>query len=185
MTQIVRGIFYTPADAERAIADLIDRGFPKEKISLIGPGSAEATHVKVVGSEVEHVEDMAIGAVGGGLLGGALGALVGMIVVAIPGLGPVLMAGPLAAAFGGAAGATMAIGAGAGAVGGGVLGALAWGGVSEQDTHVYEELIRRGATLVMVQAAGPERELATEILHRDGAADAADLADEWRREGRA
>ncbi|HMQ31779.1 MAG TPA: hypothetical protein PKD53_13715 [Chloroflexaceae bacterium] len=182
MTQTVRGIFYTPADAERAIADLIGRGFPRERISLIGPGSPEAGHVKIVGSDVEHVEDLAIGAVGGGLLGGALGALVGMIVVAIPGIGPVLLAGPLAAALGGA-GATMVVGAGAGAVGGGVLGALAWAGISQNDAHVYEEFIRRGGTLVMVQAAGAERELASEILHRDGAAGAAELEAEWRREG--
>ncbi len=182
MTQTVRGIFYTPADAGRAIADLVEQGFPRERISVIGPGEVE--RVREVGSDAEHIEDMAIGAVGGGLLGGAVGALVGMIVVAVPGLGPVLLAGPLAAAIG-AAGASMAVGAGAGAVGGGLLGALAWAGISQDDAHVYEELIRRGGTLVMVQASGAERELATAILHRDGAASAADLEAEWRREGRA
>lgn len=182
MTQTVRGIFYTPADAERAIADLIERGFPREKISLIGPGSPAAEHVTIPEHGAEHAEDLAIGAVGGGLIGGALGALVGMIVIAVPGLGPVLLAGPLAAAISGA-GVTMALGAGAGAIGGGILGALEFGGVSDHDTKVYEELIRQGATLVLVQASGAERELAAEILHRDGAADAADVADEWRHEG--
>lgn len=182
MTHIVRGIFSTPADAEHAIADLIAKGIPREKISLISPGSAAAEHVKLEGSNVEHAEDMAIGAVGGGLLGGALGALVGMIVVAIPGIGPVLLAGQLAAALGGA-GATMALGAGAGALGGGLLGAFEWAGVSSHDAQVYEEFLRRGATLVLVKASGAEREVATEILHRDGALDAAALADEWRHEG--
>jgi hypothetical protein len=181
MTQTVRGIFHTPAEAERAVADLIAGGIPKEQISMIGPGSAEAAHVKVAGSGVEHVEDVAIGAIGGGLLGGVLGAVVAM---AIPGLGLVLVAGPLAAAIG-AAGASMVVGAGAGAVGGGILGALAWAGITDDEAHVYEELIHQGGTLVMVQAAGHERELAAAILHRDGAADAIEIEAEWRREGRA
>jgi hypothetical protein len=182
MTQIVRGIFYTPAEAEHAIADLLDRGFARENISVIAPGTSEAAHVVVPGTEVEHTGDMVVGAVGGGLLGGALGALVGMIVVAIPGLGPVLVAGPLAAAIG-EAGVTMLLGAGAGALSGGFFGAREWGSISGHDTQVYEEFLRRGATLVMVEASGAERELATEILHRDGSAEATDLADEWRREG--
>lgn len=184
MTQTVRGIFYTPAAAERAVADLIAGGFARDRISLISPGSAEAEHLKLPGSDAEHVEELAVGAVGGGLLGGALGALVGMIVVAIPGIGPVLLAGPLAAAISGA-GVTMAVGAGAGAVGGGVLGALAWAGLTGDEAHVYEEFLRRGGTLVMVQASNAERALATEILHRDGAAEPADIDAEWRREGKA
>jgi hypothetical protein len=182
MTQIVRGIFYTPADAERAVADLLAGGFPREKISVIAPGTPEAEHVHVVGSGVEHAEDMAIGAVGGGLLGGALGALVGMFVIAIPGIGPLLVAGPLAAAIS-SAGVSMVVGAGAGAVGGGVLGALSWAGITHDEAHVYEEFLRRGGTLVMVQATNANRELATEILHRDGAAGTPDLDAEWRREG--
>jgi outer membrane lipoprotein SlyB len=181
MTQTVVGIFYTPADAEHAVSDLMNSGFLREKISLITP-SMHVEHVNVVGSKVEHNEDLAIGAVGGGLIGGMLGALVGMIVIAIPGIGPVLAAGPLAAAISGA-GVTMAVGAGAGAVGGGVLGALTWAGITSDEAHVYEEFIRRGSTLVMVQATRDERERAAEILHRDGAASASDEADEWRHEG--
>jgi len=176
------GIFHTPAEAEHAVADLLSSGFPRERISVITPHSAQAEHVSVAGSGVEHGEDMAIGALGGGLLGGILGALVGMIVVGIPGLGAILVAGPLAAAIGGA-GITMALGAGAGAVGGGVLGALTWAGVTKEEAHVYEEFIRRGGNLVMVQASSAERDRATEILHHDGAADANELEAEWRREG--
>ncbi len=182
MTQTMVGIFHTPADAEQAIADLVASGFSREKISVIAPHTSQAEHVTVAGSGVEHGEDMAIGALGGGLLGGALGALVGMIVVGIPGLGALLVAGPLAAMIGGA-GATMAIGAGAGAVGGGVLGALTWAGVTKEEAHVYEEFIRRGGTLVMVQASNAERDRAAEILHHDGAADASELEAEWRHEG--
>jgi hypothetical protein len=172
MTHTVRGIFHTPEEANRAITELIDRGIPKEKISVIAPGSVEAEHVKVAGSGVEHVEDMAIGAVGGGLLGGALGAVVAM---AIPGVGLVL----------GAAGASMLAGASAGALGGGILGALAWAGITHDEAHVYEEFIRQGCTLVMLKATEPEAAVAAEILQRNGSVDAVELEAEWRREGKA
>jgi len=181
MTQTVVGVFEQTADAERAVADLIASGIAREKISLVTPQQQE--HVHIPGANVEHVEDMAIGAVGGGLLGGMLGALVGMVAIAIPGIGPVIAAGPLAAALGGAAGATMVLGAGAGAVGGGILGALTWAGITHEEALVYEDLIRRGGTLVMVRADGAERERATAILHRDGAADATTLEEEWRHKG--
>ena len=81
------------------------------------------------------------------------------------------------------AGATMVLGAGAGAVGGGILGALTWAGITHEEALVYEDLIRRGGTLVMVRADGDERERATAILHRDGAADATTLEEEWRHKG--
>lgn len=181
MTQTVVGIFHTPAEAERAVADLMASGFVREQISLIASGE-HAEHIKLVGSGVEHVEDIAIGAVGGSLVGGMLGALVGMVVVAIPGIGPVLAAGPLAAALG-SAGITMAVGAGAGVVGGGVLGALTWAGITHDEARVYEEFVRRGGSLVTVQASGDERERATTILHRDGAATPGEIEAEWRREG--
>ncbi len=182
MTQTVVGIFDNPADTERAVADLIAAGFAREKISLIGPHSQDK-HVAIAGSNVEHAEDLAIGALGGGVLGGVLGALVGMVVIALPGIGPVLAAGPLAAVLG-SAGMTMALGAGAGAVGGGVLGALTWAGITHDEAVVYEELIKRGSTLVMVQASREERERASAILHRDGAADAHTLEEEWRKQGK-
>lgn len=181
MSYTVIGVFHTPAEAEQAVADLLDKSIPRSNISVIAPGE-HVEHIKLPGSNVEHAEDMAIGAVGGGLVGGLLGALVGMVVVAIPGIGPVLAVGPLAAAIG-STGVSMAVGAGAGAVGGGVLGALTWAGITPHEAQVYEEFVRRGGTLVVVQATRKNRELVTEILHRDGAASASELEEEWRREG--
>jgi hypothetical protein len=183
MTRAVVGLFYTPADAQRAIADMIEGGFRREKISLISPGSPQATHVTVAGSDVEHIEDMAVGAVGGGLLAAALGVLIGNVLLGIPGLGPLLEASPLGATLG-AVGMTMVLGAGAGAVVGGILGALTWANLTADEAHLYEAFLQRGGTLVMVQAARTEEERAAEILHRDGAVDADDLEAEWR-EGRA
>jgi hypothetical protein len=182
MTRAVVGLFNAPADAQRAIADMIEGGFRREKISLISPDSAQATHVKVEGREVEHIEDMAIGAVGGGLLAGIIGVLVGNILLGIPGLGPLLEAGPLGATLG-ATGVTMVLGAAAGALLGGILGALTWASITTDEARFYEAFVQRGGALVMVQAARTEEERAAEILHRDGALDAGDVEAEWRREG--
>ncbi len=173
MTHAVVGVFQSDADAEHALADLLEKGFPREKISLISPKSEHSEHIKIDGAEVEHGEDIAIGAVGGSLVGGMLGALVGMLIVGIPGIGPVLVAGPIAAAI---------AGAGAGAVGGGVLGGLTWAGITHDEAHVYENLLHEGKTILMVQTSADKRDEAVAILHRDGAADAVDLEDEWHHE---
>jgi hypothetical protein len=63
--------------------------------------------------------------------------------MAIPGLGPVVAAGWLAAtAVGAVAGAV------AGGAGGGLIGALTGAGVSDEDANLYAEGVRRGGSLV-------------------------------------
>ena len=76
-------------------------------------------------------------------VGGAGGLLAGLGIMAIPGIGPVVAAGWLA---------TTLVGAVAGAATGGLVGALVDAGVSKYDAEVYSEAIRRGGTLVTVQA---------------------------------
>ncbi|WP_370036564.1 hypothetical protein [Sinorhizobium fredii] len=80
-----------------------------------------------------------LGAAGGGVLG----LLTGLGLMAIPGVGPVVAAGWLAATAAGAA-----AGAVAGGAAGGIIGALPNSGVNEEDAHVYAEGVRRGGTLV-------------------------------------
>ena len=62
--------------------------------------------------------------------------------------------------------ATMLAGTVAGAAAGGLLGALTDYGVSEEDAHVYAEGVRRGGTLVTVQAADDRAGLVRDILNR-------------------
>ena len=86
----------------------------------------------------------------GGVLGGLAGLLVGIGALAIPGIGPVLAAGPLAAALGPALGALLtgaAIGAGAGAIAGALVGM----GMPEDEAQVYEQRFRQGRILVTVR----------------------------------
>jgi stress response protein YsnF len=67
--------------------------------------------------------------------------------LAIPGIGPILAAGPIAAALGGALG-----GAGLGPVTGGLIGALTDMGVPEHEARHYENAVREGKTLLTVRA---------------------------------
>ena len=75
---------------------------------------------------------------------GTAGLLAGLGLLAIPGLGPVVAAGWLAAT---------AVGAAAGAATGGVVGALTEAGVSREDADSYAEGVRRGGTLVSARVA--------------------------------
>src|SRR5438309_1242670 len=96
MTKSVVGLFETGEQAERAIRALHDRGFARNQISVAMRDQVEqAALAREVGSH-ETAEAAGTGAVGGGILGGMAGLLIGVGALAVPGIGPVLAAGPLA-----------------------------------------------------------------------------------------
>jgi hypothetical protein len=92
------------------------------------------------------------------------GLLVGLGALAIPGIGPVVAAGPLAAALSALAGA--GAGAVAGGVTGGLLGALMDLGVPRETAEYYAEGVRRGGNLVTINTADHMTNRAVEILNR-------------------
>ena len=166
----VVGLFDTPSEAAQAGQALVEHGIRHEDISVIAGDSSS------VG------EGAASGAVGGGVLGGVLGALVGLGALAIPGIGPVLAAGPLVAALG-SVGAGAVAGAGVGAVGGGIIGALIGAGVPEDLAHTYAEGLRRGGTLVAVQTNDDNLGAVRELFQRNGAVDVEARSAEWQAAG--
>lgn len=182
MTQAVVGVFHSPASAQHAVADLLKRGFPQQQISTIAPQSAESGHISVPGSGAEHIEDLAIGALGGAVFGAMLGALIGPLVMSVPSLGRLLLASGLAATAG-ADVAMMVVGAVVGVILGGVLGAITWSGISGAEAHAYEDLVQHGDTLVVVQANGAQRDRAFAIMHEDGAAEATELQGSFHQAG--
>src|SRR5205085_10780175 len=105
----------------------------------------------------------AIGGVGGLLLSAA-GALT------IPVIGPILAAGPIAAAL---------TGAGVGAAAGGLIGALTEAGVPEHQAKAYAESVRRGDVLVTVRSSASNNEVARNIMDRNGAAKIEDRVEIW------
>jgi hypothetical protein len=186
MARTVIGVFDTVQAAEATIQDLADKGIDRSHISIVANDAAgKYRDTKAVG-ESRAAEDAGKGAVGGGVLGGVLGLLVGLGALAIPGIGPVLAAGPLAAAAGTAAAAigTAAAGAGIGAAAGGLLGALVGAGVPEEHAHVYAESVRRGGTLVSVHPENDyQTDLAQRIMNENHAIDIEARRREWSSAG--
>jgi len=116
-------------DATAAMRDLRAAGFAETDLNLL----ASRTTREGAADLDDMPGNTATGAIAGGALGGAAGLAVSLMGLAIPGVGPILAAGPIAAAL---------AGAGAGAVAGGVIGALTDVGISEGDAQVYAESVR-------------------------------------------
>jgi hypothetical protein len=134
----VTGLFDDYSDASAAVGALEARGVPSSDISIVSNNAAER-HNK----ESNAAEGAGAGAGIGAAVGGVGGLLTGLGIMAIPGVGPVVAGGWLAATAAGAV-----AGAVAGGAAGGLIGALTKSGVSEEDAHVYAEGVRRGGTLV-------------------------------------
>lgn len=162
MARAVYGIYSTRAVAEEAVVSLRNAGLRAEDISVLLPDNVGT---KDIGYEKHSKapEGAAAGAATVGVVGGALGWLLGIGAIAIPGIGPLLAAGPIVA--------TLA-GLGAGSVIGGVAGALVGAGVPEYEAKRYEGRIRSGAALLSVHC--PENihvSRAKELLSHTGAED--------------
>ena len=151
----VTGIFTSQSDAEHAVHSLQAIGVEDSKISLLSPGNRQGEPVAVPTMEAEQP---GVGTAFGGLVGGALGAAGGMHLGAaaaslfLPGVGPVIAVGVAAAALLGM---------------GGALGGAAVGqqmeistdlGLPRDELFVYEDALRRGKTVLILQVDSKEEE---------------------------
>src|SRR5271167_5229993 len=158
----VFGIYPTYSDVENGVEALKAAGFRNTDISVLFPenvGSKDFAHEK----NTKAPEGATAGAVTGVVLGGALGWLVGIGALAIPGLGPVIAAGPIMAAL---------AGAGIGSAVGGLTGALVGMGIPEYEAKRYEGRIKEGGILLSVHCdTSDEIKRAKEIMKNTGAED--------------
>ena len=174
MAKSIVGIFDQQSEAERAVRDLMDNGFRREDISLIA-GHTSGEPVESTTTSSVGMSSTAAGAGTGAVVGGLGGLLVGLGVLAIPGVGPVVAAGPLAATL---------LGAGVGAAAGGLIGSLMDVGVPEEEAGYYAEGIRRGSTLVAVNTEDEMMiDRAVNIFERHNAIDIDRRVEEWRKSG--
>ena len=131
----VFGIYRRRETAEQGVDALVEAGFRKEDISVLFPenqGTKDFGHEK----HTKAPEGTATGATAGAIVGGTLGLLAGIGVLAIPGVGPFIAAGPIMATLSGI---------GAGGVVGGIVGALVGMGLPEYEAKRYAGMIREGA----------------------------------------
>ncbi len=177
----VVGLFDSIRDAEAVVRDLRDAGVAEADISFAGRNPDDATmqsNEYIASGHSEAAEGAGFGATGGAVVGGLTGLLVGLGVLAIPGVGPILAGGGLAAALG-----STAVGAGIGAAAGGLLGALVGAGIPEEDAHVYAEGIRRGGALVMARVDESLVDTALDIMERHNAVDIDERSRMYRESG--
>jgi hypothetical protein len=133
--------------AASVVGELRKAGVPEDDISVL--------------TRDDRAGAAATGAEIGAAVGGLAGLLTGLGLIAIPGIGPVVATGWLAATAAGAA---------AGGLAGGALGVLSQAGVSGEEAHEIAECLRRGATVVAARVADVERNRYEAILDR-GAVD--------------
>jgi hypothetical protein len=166
-----------------AIADIINAGTPRDRISLLANDS-RATHPGLIGNpafareqvfEESDAQPAAVtGAEVGMGVGSALGLLAGIGTLAIPGIGPLIAAGIWA---------TVGVGAVGGGVIGGAIGAMTQHGISDKDAHLYAEGLRRGGTLVTVKATEAAYDDIARIFKAHGAVDVEKRRAAWVAEG--
>lgn len=160
--EIAVAIYATHQDAESAIRELEKSGFDMKKLSIVGKDYQTEEHV--IGYYNTGDRMMAWGKLGA-FWGGLWGLLFGSAIFLIPGIGPVLIGGPLvialvstlegAAVFGGVS----ALGA-----------ALVSMGIPKNSALAYERELVAGKFVLIVHGTQDEIARARGLLHLTGSA---------------
>ncbi|HZW02595.1 MAG TPA: YsnF/AvaK domain-containing protein [Anaerolineaceae bacterium] len=169
----VVGLYERFEQANDAVKALLDSGFSEDEISMVardqeGRYSGEIERMREKGDDIS--EGTATGAGIGAVAGGVGGFLLSLGALAIPGIGPIVAAGPLLATL---------TGAGVGALAGGLIGALADLGIPEEQARYYSEGVKRGGHLVLVRTRDDKAGLAEDIMNRFNPINVKDRMAEW------
>jgi hypothetical protein len=151
----------TENQAASIVRSLLASGFTDSDISLLYPdrgGSRDLGHV----ASSKAPEGATIGASTGGVVGGVVGLLAGIGLLAIPGVGPFVAAGPIMAALSG-----LAVGATAGGIGGALIGL----GIPEYEAKRYEGKLSAGNVLLSVHADSGEEVKKAKDIFKEGQAE--------------
>ena len=139
-------IFATRSAAENAVDQLHAAGFSHDDVSAL---MADKQGSKDFAAEknTKAPEGATAGVLSGGTVGGTLGLLAGLGALAIPGVGPLIAAGPIMGAL---------AGLGIGGAVGGLVGALVGMGIPEYEAKRYEGRVNDGGILVSVHCENSE-----------------------------
>jgi hypothetical protein len=158
------GIFASRASAEAAVDRLTAAGFSNQDVSVLMSDN-EGSKTFATEKNTKAPEGATTGVGVGGAIGGTLGLLAGIGALAIPGVGPLIAAGPIMAAL---------AGLGVGGAVGGLVGALVGMGIPEYEAKRYEGRVKDGGILLSVHCDSSEEiSRAKEILKATGAEDIA------------
>ncbi|MEB3279635.1 MAG: general stress protein [Lyngbya sp.] len=165
------GTFPNRRETENALHELRDSGFVMDRVSVIArdsetPGRIGETEVRDHHHGNKADDAAKAGALTGGALGGLTGLLVGLGALAIPGIGPIMLAGAAATTI-----ATTVAGSAIGAAAGGLIGALIGLGIPEEQARTYNERVSKGHYLVIIDGTDDEIRKAHTVLHRQGVQD--------------
>jgi hypothetical protein len=154
---LVVALYPVPSAAAAAVKMLHDAGIDRERISIISRNHDEqskfAADMNVTpGAEIE---DSAVAS----RLGELSGYILAAIALVLPGIGPIVAAGPLSAGLGEAAGH----------VAGGVASALSGAGVDGARADALERAVQEGAILLGVHTSPSEVAGVRALLQRSGA----------------
>jgi hypothetical protein len=159
----VFGIYSTLASVENATDSLLRAGFSNSDISVLMPESLGGPKDMGTEKSTKAPEGAATGVTAGGVIGGTLGVLAGVGLLAIPGLGPFIAAGPIMAGL---------AGLGVGGAVGGVTGAFVGMGIPEFEAKRYEGRLQKGGILLSVHCdTSDEIKRAKEVLKATNAED--------------
>lgn len=157
----VIGVFDDQNQAEKAVNEIRNAGITDDKISIV----AKEDQVQGAGDRGNNDDNdnmmnqnLTNGTTTGGTLGGLAGILGGVGAMAIPGVGPILAAGPIAAGL-------------TGVVTGGLAGGLVDLGIPEERGQYYEEEVKKGGILATVEADQDKVNDVASYLRRSGARD--------------
>jgi hypothetical protein len=149
----VIGVFNGESQAEKAVRALRDDGFTTNEINVVAKGEEGAEEND---PGLTMGQDLTTGAATGGALGGLAGLLAGIGALAIPGLGPIVAAGPIAAGL-------------SGAVAGGLAGGLVDWGIPESRGRHFAERVKQGRVLALIKTGATKVDRAADLLRQNGA----------------
>ncbi|MDD2282110.1 MAG: hypothetical protein PHS56_02005 [Eubacteriales bacterium] len=153
MEKTVIAYYNSRDDAERSVRHLREKGFGDNEISILAKDEQQSSSQ---GEEMSFQnQNLTDGTMTGGALGGLAGLAMGAGALLIPGLGPIVAAGPLAGVL-------------TGALTGGVAGGLIDYGIPEESSRRYEQHLESGKVLAIIKTEAGKAMEAMKIMDRTG-----------------
>lgn len=157
MGKTVLGVFHSKDKAEEAVREIRERGFDNTEINVVAKDEERGKGDRG-GARMSTGGNLTGGTTTGAAVGGVAGLLAGAGALAIPGIGPIVAAGPIATML-------------SGAVTGGIAGGLIDWGIPEERGRHFEEKVKQGKILTVIKTSDKKAEDAMQILRKNGAED--------------